>query len=251
MTPSLPPTIGAVILAGGLGTRLRSVTGETPKVLAPVLGRPYLCFVLDQLEQAGVDDVLICTGYKSAEVAAMIGRTHGRMSVRYSAEPDPLGTAGALRYALPDLHCEEFLVLNGDSFIEADLTTFASLHEDHGARASLLLTEVPDVSRYGRVEIDATGKITGFSEKGTTPARGTINAGVYLLRRDLIADLPAGLALSLEREVFPRLVGQEFYGFRLGKRFIDIGTPESYREVGDFFRNRGTKAGTRAQGATT
>ncbi|GFO68525.1 hypothetical protein GMLC_21040 [Geomonas limicola] len=234
----------AVVLAGGLGTRLRSVTGELPKVLAPVLGRPYLRFVLDQLERAGLTEVLICTGYRSAEVEASIGTRHGTLSVGYSAEPAPLGTGGALRYALGKMRHEELLVLNGDSFVEADLGSFTQLHRSSGAKASLLLTEVPEVGRYGSVQTDQAGAILGFSEKGGHSGCGTINAGVYLLGRDLIAALPEGRELSLEREVFPFLVGQGFYGFNLGRRFIDIGTPESYREVGAFFCAAGAGAYT-------
>jgi NDP-sugar pyrophosphorylase family protein len=230
---------GAVLLAGGLGTRLRSVTGDRPKVLAPVLGRPYLLFVLDQLENAGLRDVLIATGYRSAEVEAAIGPRHGGMTLRYSAEPAPLGTAGALRFALPRLNCDQLLVLNGDSFVEADLAAFALLHRERRAAFSLLLAEVPEVGRYGKVATDATGRIVGFCEKGGASGAGTINAGVYLLKRDLVAALPDNRAISLEREVFPGLIGRDFYGFDLGRRFIDIGTPESYREVGDFFCAQG------------
>jgi len=237
----------AVVLAGGLGTRLRSVTGELPKVLAPVLGRPYLRFVLDQLERAGVRSALICTGYKSAEVAAVIGARHGSLTVRYSAEPAPRGTAGALREALPQLEQEELLVLNGDSFIEADLAAFALAHRGRRAEASLLLTEVPEVGRYGKVEVDAAGRIVAFREKGGASGAGTINAGVYLLKRQLVAALPEQSEISLEREVFPTLVGRGFYGFNLGGRFIDIGTPESYREVGDFFCAQGAVPNTEWQ----
>jgi D-glycero-alpha-D-manno-heptose 1-phosphate guanylyltransferase len=251
MSDSILAHTGAVVLAGGLGTRLRSVTGEHPKVLAPVLGRPYLCHLLDRLERAGLRDVLLCTGYRSEEISASIGTRHGALSVRYSVEPHPLGTGGALRHALPMMTAEELLVLNGDSYPEADFAEFAARHRDNRARASLLLTKVDEVGRFGMVDTDRECRITGFTEKGGARGAGWINAGAYLLGREVIAEIPAGREASLEHELFPSLIGRGFYGFRLGHHFIDIGTPDSYREAGAFLQARGAGSEPFRQGEQT
>jgi len=221
--------ITALILAGGLGTRLRSVVADRPKVLAQVAGKPWLGRLLDQLVEAGFGRIVLCTGYMADKIKETYGDSYRGSQIIYSEEPSQLGTGGALRYALPQISSEFMLVLNGDSYCEADLNKFCAWHFTREAKASLLLTEVPNASRYGRVQVEDDGRIVGFEEKNQSESPGWINAGVYILERELIESIPEGAVYSLERELYPKLVGTNFFGFPAsGKTFIDIGTPESF-----------------------
>jgi len=231
--------ITAAILAGGLGTRLRSAVADRPKVLAEVHGRPFLSYLLDQLAAAGCREVVLCTGYLGERIVARFGDAYGPLRLRYSQEPAPLGTAGALRLALPLLESDPVLVLNGDSYCQADLAAFLDWHQGHAASATLVLTRVADVSRFGSVEIDADGRVLRFQEKAGVSRPGWINAGIYAVSRPLLLKVPAGTAVSLEREVFPAWIGQGLYGHAQGGRFLDIGTPESYAAAQDFFGGSG------------
>ena len=159
----------ALILAGGLGTRLRSVLPECPKVLAPVLGRPFLSFLLDQLETAGVREVVLCTGHRAELVFQSFGARYGEISLRYSVETQPLGTAGAIRQAIEQIEAERVLVLNGDSYTHTPLVDF---HRWHLARessfpGSLMLSWADDPSRFGTVALGPRGAIQSFQEKRT------------------------------------------------------------------------------------
>ena len=237
--PLGPAEVPVAILAGGLGTRLREVVADRPKVLAEIHGRPFVAYLLDQLAAAGFRDVVLCTGWQAEAVEAALGRTHGPLSLRYSREPAPLGTAGALRHALPALAGELVLVMNGDSYCDADLGAALEAHQARAAEATLVLVEVPDTSRYGRVELDAAGAICRFVEKQAAGGPGWINAGIYFLARTRLARIPPGVALSLEREVFPGWVGEGLVGLRTHAAFLDIGTPESYAAASAFFRAEG------------
>jgi len=218
----------AVILAGGLGTRLRSVVSDRPKVLVEVNGRPFVTYLLDRLADQGVRRVVLCTGHLAERVAAVLGDGYRGMELLYSVETAPMGTGGALRLALPLLNSDPILVLNGDSFCDGNLALFEARHRRSGARGSLLLTTVAEVSRYGSVEIHPDGSVAAFEEKGARRGEGLINAGIYLLARSVIAAIPEAKAVSLEREVFPFLTGQMLFGFPQESRFIDIGIPSDY-----------------------
>jgi NDP-sugar pyrophosphorylase family protein len=232
--------ISVVILAGGMGTRLRSVVADRPKVLAQVAGRPFLAHLLDQLAAAGVRSALLCTGYRAEAVVEQFGATYRSLALTYSQETVPLGTGGALGHARPHLHSDPVLVLNGDSYCAADLAAFLDWHYRSQAQASLLLTEVADTSRYGRVEVDGAGSVLGFAEKAVGSGPGWINAGVYLLSQPFLEALPEGRPLSLEREVFPSWVGRGLTAYRSPGWFIDIGTPESYARAEQLFTARAT-----------
>jgi NDP-sugar pyrophosphorylase family protein len=227
--------ITAAILAGGLGTRLSSVVSDRPKALAPIRGRPFLAYLLDQLADAGIQTITICTGHGAAQIEAEFGDTFRGARIRYSRETSPLGTGGALRLALPKLDSSFVLVLNGDSFAEVDLDAFWTWHLTRKATVSLALAQVTDARRYGSVQADEAGRIRGFVEKSKNAGPGLINAGAYLLARQIIADIPPERSLSMEREIFPGLVGHGLYGWAGCRRFIDIGTPESYSAASDFF----------------
>ncbi len=227
----VPPAIAAstvLILAGGLGSRLRSVVGGLPKVLAPVAGRPFLHHLLDYLRDQGARDILLSTGYGAEQVAASCrdGAAWG-IRLRSTRETEPLGTAGAIKHAEAAIGSDPFLVTNGDSLVRADLSRLLAFHAARGARITIALVEVPDKGRFGAVRLADDGAITAFDEK-SAGGRGLINAGMYVLDRAVLASIPSGRAVSVEREVFPRFVGAGLYGLAVPGPFIDIGTPESY-----------------------
>jgi D-glycero-alpha-D-manno-heptose 1-phosphate guanylyltransferase len=238
--------ITGAILAGGLGTRLRSVVSDRPKVLATVLGKPFLAYLLDQLAQAGVDRVVLLTGYRGEQIQQEFGNRYGRLALDYSTETSPLGTAGALRLALPKLfpavasgqpnEPSGVLVLNGDSYCQADLRLFRAFHEHARADASLVLAQVTDTSRFGKVQMTSHHRLERFLEKQEAGGAGEINAGIYLINRELIEEIPEGRPVSIEREMFPSwLQTHTLLGFGSIGSFLDIGTPESYREAEAFF----------------
>lgn len=225
----------AAILAGGLGTRLRSAVADRPKVLAEVRGRPFLAYLLDQLADAGVRNVALCTGYLGEQVQALFGDSYGGLRLVYSQESSPLGTAGALRLGLPLFKSDPVLVMNGDSFCDADLRVFWAWHQVRDANATLFLTEVPNTGRYGQVYVDANGLVLSFDEKNRSDGPGWINAGIYLINRNLLLTIPAGRAVSLEQDMFPAWIGRGLHGYQGKGRFIDIGTPETYKTTEQFF----------------
>lgn len=222
-------SVTAAILAGGLGTRLRSVVADRPKILAEIHGRPFLSYLLDQLADAGVRSVVLCTGYMGAKVRAAFGDSHRGVRLVYSQEPSPLGTGGALRFAADHLVSSTVLVLNGDSYCQADVGAFWAAHCAADSRATVLLVRVEDARRFGQVELDEGGRILRFEEKGARTGPGWINAGMYLIDRQWVDTIPSGRAVSLEREVFPAWIDRGLRGWRSSGRFLDVGTPESYR----------------------
>jgi D-glycero-alpha-D-manno-heptose 1-phosphate guanylyltransferase len=239
--------IGA-ILAGGLGTRLRSVVSDRPKVLADVLGKPFLARLLDQLAEAGLDRVVLLTGYRGEQVRETFGDRYGTLSLDYSIETEPLGTAGALRLALPKLFpaaarkyaTQSVLVLNGDSYCDADLRGFRAFHGKSRADGSLVLAQVADTARFGKVETAAHHRLLRFLEKQEAGGPGAINAGIYLLNRPLVEEIPEGRAVSIEREMFPEWFRtRKMLGFACEGAFLDIGTPESYQAAEQFFARLG------------
>jgi len=226
--------VTAAILAGGLGTRLRSVVADRPKVLAEVRGRPFLTYLFDQIAAAGIRHVVVCTGYRGEQVEATLGDTYGSLRLEYSRELEPLGTAGALRLALPRFDSDSVLVMNGDSICRANLEAFWAWHRAQGGQATLLLVQVSDTQRFGQVRVDEAGRVLAFDEKGRQTGAGWINAGVYLFNRDLLRSIPARRAVSLEHQMFPAWIGRGLYGYRSRGGFLDIGIPEAYATAGQF-----------------
>lgn len=227
--------VTAAILAGGLGTRLRSVVPDKPKVLATVRGRPFIEYLLDQLASEGVKSVVLCTGYLGDQVEALLGTNYQDIKLRYSHEPSPLGTGGALRLALPTLESDPVLVLNGDSYCHTRLDDLAAWHAAQNAQATILLTKTDDTRRYGRVRVNDEGRILQFEEKAATSGPGWINGGIYLIRRELINTIPTHVAVSLEREVFPNWIGRGLLGFRSNGCLWDIGVPDAYARANNEF----------------
>jgi D-glycero-alpha-D-manno-heptose 1-phosphate guanylyltransferase len=229
----------ALILVGGLGTRLRSVLPDTPKVLARVAGRPFLAYLLDSLADAGVREVILCTGYRAEQVGREFGARYRQMRLYYSWESQPLGTAGALRQALALTRAEWLLALNGDSYVACDLPAFYSWHQGGRFAGSLALAQVEDCSRFGTVRVNEQGTIESFEEKQSSSAPGWINAGVYLLSRRLLESLPEGQPISLERDAFPVWLPHRLGGYRSAGAFLDIGTPESLSRAETFLAGLG------------
>lgn len=229
--PDALKDLDVLILAGGRGTRLQAVPGDVPKPLRPVNGRPFLAYLVDQVRAAGARRVILSLGYKPDAFRDFAAQ----QKVEISVEPAPLGTGGGLRIALPLLRSETLLAMNGDSYAAVDLGLIAALHRRRKATATMLLAEVDDAARYGRVEIDEDGQVLQFAEKGEA-GPGLINAGVYVLQRSVVAAIPEGRAVSLERETFPSLIGGRFFGEPGSFAFMDIGTPESYAASSEFFQ---------------
>ena len=227
--------VTALILAGGLGTRLRSRVADLPKVLAPVLGKPFLTYLLDRLQISGIQKTILCIGYLGEQIQETYGSYYQNMELSYSQETSLLGTGGALRLALPLISTPTVLILNGDSFYDANLNDFYQWHLAQTSNASLTLTQVPDTARYGRVQLKKSSQITHFEEKGNTRGLGWINAGIYLVARHLLTNIPENQVVSLERELFPNWIETGLYGYRTQGQFIDIGTPESYALAEQFF----------------
>lgn len=230
--------LNVAVLAGGLGTRLRSVIPDRPKALAQVHGRPFIAYLLDQLSAAGFSSVLLCTGHFGQQIEDAFGATYGSLQISYSRESRALGTGGALRLARRFLISDPVLVMNGDSFCAADLRAFWNRHCTRGANATMLLTQVADTGRYGSVKVDSDGTVTRFSEKASGDS-GLINAGVYLLSRRIIDSIAEDAEVSLEYDVFPNLVRQGLLsGYAVAGRFLDIGTPEDLAAAEEFFTVR-------------
>ena len=232
----------ALILAGGEGTRLRPLTSTTPKPVIPLVGRPFIGYMIEWLRGHGVDDVIISCGFMADGVRAVLGdgAEHG-VRLRYVEEPEPLGTGGALKFA-EDLLDGRFFMLNGDVLTDMDLTAQLAQHERTGARATLALIAVEDPSAYGLVRLDPDHSVTDFLEKPSAAEEPTggetghdlnlINAGAYILERSVLDVIgPPGTRASIEREVFPVLVGHGLYGYTSDGYWLDIGTPERYLQA--------------------
>jgi mannose-1-phosphate guanylyltransferase len=225
--------VQALVLAGGEGTRLRPLTLTTPKPVMPLAGRPFLSFMLDWLARHGADDVILSCGFLSDSVRRVLGDIYDGMRLRYVVEESPLGTAGPVRLAYEQgVLDERLLVLNGDVLTDIDLTAELEQHERTGARTTLALVAVEDTQAYGVVPTDEEGRVEAFLEKtaGAVPTN-RINAGAYVLEREVVEAIPGGRAVSFEREVFPQLVGDGLYGWHADGYWIDIGAADRYLEA--------------------
>jgi mannose-1-phosphate guanylyltransferase len=222
----------ALVLAGGEGTRLRPLTYTVPKPVLPLAGRPHIAYVIDWLVRHGVDDVVVSCGHLAEGIRSALTELEPDVEIRFAEEPDARGTAGAIRFA-EDLLAERFLVLNGDVLCDLDLTALIDQHGGTGAQATIALYPVEDPSGYGLVHRREDGEITDFLEKPEPEQIDTdeINAGAYLLERSVLERIPPDRAVSIEREVFPELIGEGLYGIRLGGYWIDIGTPTRFLEA--------------------
>lgn len=224
----------AIILAGGLGTRLRAVVSEVPKPLAPVAGRPFLALLLERLAERGIRRVILATGHLAQQVEATFGRRWASMEVVYSVEHEPLGTGGALRQAISALTGSAVHVMNGDTWLDFDPFALERFAASAGKPLAMALAHVQDVSRYGAVEVRG-GVVEAFREKGET-GPGWINAGCYFLTADALSALPQRTAYSFESDVLrPRAMSRDVAAFTETRGFIDIGVPEDYFRAQSLF----------------
>ena len=227
----------AVILAGGLGTRLKSTVGDCPKPLAPINGRPFLDYQIAQLARAGLTEIVLCVGYGAQDIVdALGGQCHGAR-LRYVRDWPLRGTGGALRNVLPALSTQSVLVVNGDSYSAADLSAFATAHAANpAAKCSMLLAWREDRDAYGGVTLAEDRRITAFHEKRDGIGAGYVNAGVYLFQRPTLAEIPQDRVVSLERDTLPKMIGRGLWGWVDAAEFVDIGTPDNYRRAHAFLR---------------
>lgn len=225
----------AIILAGGLGTRLRAVVPDLPKPMAPVNGRPFLSHLMDYWLEQGICRFILSIGYKSHAVRDHYGERYRHADIDYAIEETPLGTGGGLLLAMRELQGSgHFLVLNGDTFFAVDLTSCWQDHARANADMTMALLDVADNDRYGGVAMDADGRVISLSESRSGSENRRVNGGVYLMRTGLFDGLAsAGQAYSLEDELFPSLLqsDRKVIGHLSSGMFIDIGVPEDYRRA--------------------
>jgi len=220
----------AFILAGGLGTRLRPVSGDTPKGLMPVGGQPFLRRLIERMAARGVADIVLCLGYGAGAIMAHFAeRAVPGASVRYSVEPEPRGTAGALRVAEPYWAAQN-LILNGDTELACDYAALIAAHQRAGSAVTIALAHMDDCARYGRVQIDAHGRVLAFREKDGRRRPGLVNAGIYVATREALERIPPAGVASVERDWLPGLVqaAAPVTGVIVSTGFTDMGTPDDY-----------------------
>lgn len=219
----------ALLLVGGLGTRLRTVVPSTAKPMASVGDRPFLELLLRQLRSQGIRRLVMCTGYRARDIQHALGDGNSwDVEIEYSSESEPRGTAGAIKLAQPFVRgSDAFLVLNGDSFVELDFNRLIQFHYQMRGIASIAVVRTENVMRYGTVGLGKDSRVVNFSEKANAQPGGLINAGVYVFNPEIfkfIADRPS----SLEKDIFPNLLSRGIYALEQEGIFIDIGTPEDY-----------------------
>ena len=219
-----------MILVGGEGTRLRPLTSTIPKPVVPLVDRPFIAYMLEWLARHGVDDVVMSCGFLATAVRNVLGDgTQYGLRLRFMEEPEPRGTAGALKYA-EDFLDERFLMLNGDVLTDIDLTAQIAQHDATGAVGTLALVPVADPTAYGLVRLDDDHAVSEFVEKPSAYEIDTklISAGAYVLERAVLDLIDPDRNVSIEREVWPRLVGEGLFGYAAEAYWLDIGTPERY-----------------------
>ena len=235
--------VTGVILAGGMGTRLRQVISDRPKVMAEIKGKPFIAYLLDQLVEANIERVIISTGYMGSLIEESIGFSYKGLQVDYSREETPLGTAGALKLAEKIVDAEYCLVMNGDSYTEFEAISLFMSCKQKNANITILVKTVDDTTHFGTIQMNEQNVINKFMEKKLRKGTGLINAGVYIMKTSVLQKIPDKAPCSLEYDFIPAMIGKNIYGYVADGKFIDIGTPESYSHAEKFF---GSKSGVSA-----
>lgn len=237
MTGTEGRLLEAAILVGGAGTRLKSIMRDRPKPMAVVGGKPFLEWLIVSLRKRGIARIVLCTGYRSDAIEKYFGDgVAWGLEIVYSHESVPLGTGGAIRKALDKLDTNSFLLMNGDSYSDFTMSDLIATHRARRASATIVLVRVDDSLRYGTVVLNKDNAVVSFIEKATKDRGALINAGVYLFKREVIAEIAPGKVVSLEHDVLPKLAGRGLYGMVVdGERFVDIGTPESYEAANNCY----------------
>jgi len=231
-------SMDAVILAGGLATRLNNIMPDTPKALIEINGRPFITYQFDRLLEADINRVIICTGHLSEKFPKTIGHQYKELNIIYSTEIEPLGTGGAIDKASTLILSSNCLVMNGDSYIDTQLNKFISWHSNTEFKGSILVTTQKSENRYGNITIDELGKIKSFSEKGNSDENHYISTGHYIFNSELIGKIPKRKNVSLEYDCFPFWIDDGLGGFYQQAKFIDVGTPDSLIAAANFFKDK-------------
>lgn len=223
----------AIVLAGGLGTRLRDVVSDLPKPMAPIAGRPFLDILLSSMARKGFDRVILSVGHMASAITGHFGTAFEGMALAYEIESTPLGTGGAVRAALDRCEADHAFIFNGDTYLDLEMGEVEALWRKTG-QPIIVARHVADTSRYGRLDV-VDGRVKRFREKGI-PGDGLINAGTYVMPRDALAHFPPGAPFSLEADYLASAVGEiEFRAFMTYGLFIDIGLPDDYRRAQTLF----------------
>lgn len=222
----------AIVLAGGLGTRLQPVVNGLPKSMAPVNGRPFLEYLLGYLARNGIRRVVLSVGYLHDAIRNHFGERFGTLELEYAVETEPLGTGGGIRNAFRRIRGDEAFALNGDSLFHLPLERMNDFHESGNGGFSLALRFLEETGRYGSVEMDATHRIKGFTEKKEASGPGFINGGVYILNKELLTGPLFPEKFSLEKDCFEQYYREiPMLGFSSEGFFLDIGIPEDYNKA--------------------
>jgi NDP-sugar pyrophosphorylase family protein len=227
--------VDVLILCGGLGKRLRPVIGESQKVMAEVSHRPFLDIILEYLAKENFKRIILCTGYKANVIEEYYQDRDFGLSLEFSHEDIPLGTGGAIKHAKRFVKSNPFFVCNGDSLCELHFRKFLEFHKTKKAFASIAIVKVKETRDFGAVKVDKSRRIIAFQEKKGDFTLKYVNAGVYCFEKDIFKMMPSQKRFSLEKDFFPLCVGKNFYGYLMRKRFLDIGTPERYKQARKLF----------------
>jgi D-glycero-alpha-D-manno-heptose 1-phosphate guanylyltransferase len=224
--------VPCLILVGGLGTRLQSILPDIPKPMAPVAGKPFLEYLIRWVRRVGFRRVILCVGYRADQIRAYFGKGDALgVQLTYSEEKEPLGTWGAIRQARELINDPQFLVLNGDSWVQVDLCQFLNFHHQKQGVASIAVVQVANSYRFGSIRLDASKRVTKFSEKQREDST-LINGGVYVFSREAFDAVPLTMVpCSLEKDIFPSLIPRGLYGMPVEGYFVDIGMPEEYNRL--------------------
>ena len=234
--PSMPD---AMLICGGAGLRLRSITGNVPKAMASVAGRPFLELLLRQLRRHGFQRVILAVCHQKDVIRSHFGERAFGLHLAYSVESSPLGTGGALRKAVDVVESDSVLIMNGDSYTDADLGKLVAAYRESKADASVLLVPTDGRDDCGTALVNKRGRLVRFEEKRDSFHALYVNAGIYIISRQMLYEIPPGVEISLEREILPRWLseGKDITGLVCLGRCIDIGTPERYRSAQDILAN--------------
>lgn len=228
--------IEAIVLVGGFGTRLQHIVNDVPKPMAPINGTPFLSYMLEKLIAWKIEHVVLSTGYLHEKIEEHYGNHYKNLTITYSHEKEPLGTGGAILFALAKTNTNNVLILNGDTLFDIDFFAFNTFFQEKHTLLAVALRKVNDVSRYGAVLIDKTEKITDFIEKNRKEESGFINGGIYLLNKELFNQVKMPEKFSFEKDILEKLYTKiDIYGLAFDAYFIDIGTPEDYARAQNEF----------------
>jgi D-glycero-alpha-D-manno-heptose 1-phosphate guanylyltransferase len=225
--------IKAIILAGGLGTRLKTITQDLPKPLANIAGRPFLAYLFDYLIQQGITEVVLAVSYQWEKIQEIFGHQYGNLKIHYSIEELPLGTGGAIHQAFQQYQLPRAVVLNGDTLFLINLADLLQWHDQHHSQFTMALAKQENTQRYGSVLFDQQHKVQKFLEKNTAVSSGWINGGIYLMESSIFNDIN-NKTFSLETRLIPQLlISQLISAYPSDSYFIDIGIPEDYQRAQD------------------